>query len=230
MELREPRLFIEAFFAKSMEHIMRWTADVQAGLVPRFISAKYDCSECRATMGILVAALILIVSWIISEPEHWLITIMRFTFGALALWYVIAAFSYPLKVGLVDLPAGGGLRSPVRSVILLFFNYTEITIHFASFYLLSQSIQDSGTTRDVTSALTSLYFSIVTITTLGDGSIRPVWWMGRALVSIEALVGLILIVTVLAGFLSKCIDRGKVAPLQEQTDTPVQEGAKDQEP
>jgi hypothetical protein len=229
MEQRKPRLFVEAFFAKCIAQITRCTAGVQARFIPRTIATKFDRSECSATIGILVAALILMASWMVSNDAYGAIILVKFVLGILALWYAIGAFAYPLRVVLVDLPRGGGLQSPVRSVILLFFNYAEITIHFASFYLLSESIEELEAVGPVTSAWTSLHFSIVTITTLGDGNIRPLWWMGRSLVSAEALVGLILIVTVLARFLNKCLDRGTIEPLHEGAITPVGEGAQDQE-
>jgi hypothetical protein len=210
MAEKKDNLFVEDWFKKFVKGVTNCTAHVQARLIPQRIANKYDRSECCATAGIIIGIVILLISWFMiwSMPRGvWWAVLIRTIPALIALWLATRAFFYPLKVVLVDLPAGGPLKSPTRSIILLFFNYVEITIHFASVYLLSLSIGYTSCQKPITCPLESLYFSIVTITTLGYGDIRPVHWIGRTLVSVEVLVGIALIVTALAIFLSQLMQQ-----------------------
>jgi len=197
-------LFVEEIFRKCVTKVSRCTADVQARIIHRWILRKYDRSECCAAVGIVLGVVILLLSSFIPRGS-WCATAVRIALSIFALWWAAGAFFYPLKVVLVDLPTGGELKSPTRSIILLFFNYIGITIHFASVYLLSLSISYSVCQNPITCPLEALYFSIVTITTLGYGDIHPISCIGRTLVSVEVLVGIALIVTALARFLSESV-------------------------
>ena len=202
MGKEEAKCFVENWFQIFVESVTNLTAKKQARLIHRSILRRYDRSECCATAGIVVGLMILFLSWLVPYGLWWT-NLIRIALSTFALWWAMGAFFYPLKVVLVDIPTGSELKSPRRSIILLFFNYIEITIHFASVYLLSLSIGYSGCLNPITSPLVSVYFSIVTITTLGYGDIHPISWIGSALVSIEVLVGIALIVTALARFISE---------------------------
>jgi voltage-gated potassium channel len=78
------------------------------------------------------------------------------------------------------------LRSINRSLILLLINYFEMIMSG------KDVINDAGT---------ALYFSIVTITTLGYGDYTPIGGLGRFLVSAETIMGIVFIVLVLSTFI-----------------------------
>ena len=132
-------LFLEKGFRRVIEAVTKYTAEMQEKMIPQRIAGKYDRSECCATGRIIVGGVILLLSWSVSSGACRAIPI-RAGLSVFALWLAVGAFSYPRKVVFVDLSSGGSLKSPSRSVILLFFNYIEVTIHFVSVYLLSSSI------------------------------------------------------------------------------------------
>jgi hypothetical protein len=206
--------FIEKRFEKLTGWLTKYTAEQRAKLVVRVIGDKYDPSECCALAGVVVAFLILLVSWSIIELANfthsiapfWLRTFVVLFFwpcraflSILAIWWAAGAFFYLLRVVLVDIPKGGLIKSQTRSILLLFVNYLEIITHFASLYILTMSIKYIG--NDSISVSKAIYFSIVTITTLGDFNFSPATFLGRILVSAEVLIGMIMIVMAFAKFL-----------------------------
>lgn len=113
---------------------------------------------------------------------------------------LIEGFNYRLCIIFVDrYGEEWSLRSINRSLILLLINYFEMIIGFAAVYLWAGVIT-SG--KDVINdAGTALYFSIVTITTLGYGDYTPIGGFGRFLVSAETIMGIVFIVLVLSTFI-----------------------------
>ncbi len=67
-----------------------------------------------------------------------------------------------------------------------------LVILFCGVFYTAYGIQPSAVDQIVHSFPTSMYFSIVTFTTLGYGDFSPIGFLGRAVASIEALSGLIL--------------------------------------
>ncbi len=99
-----------------------------------------------------------------------------------------------------------GLQGFRRSVVLLFHNYIEVLFWFASFYrLLHYFFSKPFITRSLGG---SLYFSIVTMTTLGYGDIEPINEIGRAIVSVQTLIGIFMAIFLLARFVSMLPQRG----------------------
>lgn len=95
-------------------------------------------------------------------------------------------------------------RFPVsinRSLILLFMNFFEIVLCFSLLYLTSQSVLATDCGNKVDNPLDSIYFSVVTITTLGYGDFRPIGVLGRLIVIFEALTGLLFVVVIFSSFL-----------------------------
>jgi len=94
-----------------------------------------------------------------------------------------------------------GLRSLNQSLVLLFINYLEIIVGFATLYLLTDSVgYNIGV--PLSSRLDALYFSVITITTLGYGDIKPIVEVGKWLCLTETVMGFILIVLVVGSFLT----------------------------
>lgn len=129
--------------------------------------------------------------------------------NAVAPWLAIALVCYRLVDGLnyrfciifVDrYKQGWGLRSLNRSLILLFLNYLEIVLGFAVLYLVTESVGDG--TVPISGRLDGLYFSVVTITTLGYGDMMPLGATGKTLAMIETIMGFVLVVLVIGTFLT----------------------------
>lgn len=117
---------------------------------------------------------------------------------------LIDGLNYRLCIIFVDrYGQNWGLRSLNRSLILLMINYSELIIGFAALFLNSGSIGNSQSNNAIIILKSdALYFSVVTITTLGYGDYRPINTLGRWLCSTEAIMGLVLIVLVIGTFIS----------------------------
>lgn len=85
--------------------------------------------------------------------------------------------------------------SPKDRIVLALRSYVELIIDFAILYLLLPADKywwtDSKTPSTIVDAL---YFSGVTITTLGYGDISPAFWFSRLLVIYEVFCGFILLI------------------------------------
>ncbi len=96
------------------------------------------------------------------------------------------------------------VRSPQRSVLLVGLGYMELIAGFAIVYLRCGVIAYGGCANTVVEKpFHALYFSAMTITTVGFGDISPCANLGRAVTMIETLAGITLIVLVLSIFISK---------------------------
>ncbi len=105
----------------------------------------------------------------------------------------------------------GELHSINRTLLLLILNYVEIIIAFAILFLNTAS---AGTRLGevITRPVTALYFSLVTITTLGFGDIQPLTDLGRWLVISEISLGFVFVVLVFAAFLTGLASMKEVPP------------------
>lgn len=116
---------------------------------------------------------------------------------------LIDGLNYRLCIVFVDrYQRGWGLRSLNRSLILLMLNFFEIILGFANLYLATKSIGYSNSTEVLTKPIEALYFSVVTITTLGFGDIEPILRIGQKLVILEVLSGFILVILIIGVFLT----------------------------
>ena len=93
------------------------------------------------------------------------------------------------------------VTSFTRTVLLLIHNYLEIVVWFAlvyhTFYYFFETINISLNT-----VLGSLYFSLVTMTTLGYGDITPKTQWGTLIVIIQTLIGIFMALLLLARFVA----------------------------
>lgn len=117
---------------------------------------------------------------------------------------IIDGLNYRLSIVFVDrYKRDWGLRSLNRSLILFLFNFFEIIIEFAILYLATDSIAYSSSSKEIiTTPLEALYFSTITITTLGYGDMTPISSLGQKLALLEPLLGLTLIILVIGVFLT----------------------------
>ncbi len=76
--------------------------------------------------------------------------------------------------------------------------YMLLGISFAAIYRMLDTVDAHFFTQGAASGIKYLYFSFVVITTLGFGDLTPRTDIGRVIVSLEALLGQIFLVTVVA--------------------------------
>ena len=121
-------------------------------------------------------------------------------FFVIVVYILIGVFNYPLYIIFVEVYGEDwSPRSLNRSLMLLLINYIEILIGFAALYLYTGTIGDMCRVP-ISKSLDAIYFSSITITTLGYGDFTPLNGKGRMLVSVEAIAGMIFTVLIIAIF------------------------------
>lgn len=98
-------------------------------------------------------------------------------------------------------------RSYKRSIILVFLNYFEIVLNFATFYLAAGALKFTDGT-DVVKSLDAAYFSFITAVTIGYGDITPVTGdvVAKKLIIMQSIIFLVFGVIFLNFFASKLPD------------------------
>lgn len=178
---------------------------VKHALWPREAPVSKDCRRGWIDLYVLLATggLIAFLFLVVSEkPVHW----VRCWAIAMTTYLLVEMLATTLCVQFVefydrnDQPA-----SPNRSIALLGIGYVELVIGFAIFYLVNDGVRaGSGeNARRLTEAWDAVYFSLVTITTLGYGDWAPRSQGAKALVCTEVLTGLALLVVMLGAFLAR---------------------------
>lgn len=94
-------------------------------------------------------------------------------------------------------------RSYKRSMLLLFFNYIEIVFSFGVLYTCGNNMN-----QPFVSWYDSIYFSMVTSSSIGFGDYVPVTTYAKVLVSIQALFFLSFVVLFLNFFSNKVKNKG----------------------
>lgn len=94
-------------------------------------------------------------------------------------------------------------RSYKRSMLLLFFNYVEITLAFAVLYSCGNYLN-----RPLNDSLDAVYFSIITLSTIGYGELYPVTQIGKILASAQAILFLFFVILFLNFFTTKIKSKG----------------------
>lgn len=88
-----------------------------------------------------------------------------------------------------------------RILVLSIMNYIEILLWFAIFYRYLR-IDFYDTNKVLSTAIGSLYYSMVTISTLGYGEIYPISSLGRVVVTAQIAIGIFLLVLILSRIIS----------------------------
>ncbi len=95
-------------------------------------------------------------------------------------------------------PRSGDAR---RWLLVALFQYSEVVIWFAFLYMTSTAaFSNTNESVPITSRVGALYFSLVTMVTLGYGDIHPITTTGAALVLVQLPVALLLTVMTFARF------------------------------
>ncbi|TDE03295.1 potassium channel family protein [Flavobacterium sandaracinum] len=142
-------------------------------------------------LKVIFPIVILINQW---QNQQWIIWILVYVF-------LETVFYIPTLIFASDLFSKP--RSYKRSMLLLFFNYLEIAFAYAVFYSVGNYMN-----RPFLHWFDSVYFSIVTSSSIGYGDYHPVTTIGKFLVTTQALLFLFFIVLFLNFFSTKVKTRG----------------------
>lgn len=96
---------------------------------------------------------------------------------------------------------GGRGANNVERLILALSCYLGLIFYFAILYYFSW--MECAFSMPLKTFFDSLYFSVVTITTLGYGEIHPTIWTTKLLVMYQALLGITMIVLVIGVYLNQ---------------------------
>ena len=126
----------------------------------------------------------------------WLIvTILVCLLAIYRLMEILATFA------MLHLKSSYHSKSPVHALVLTFVSYINIIIVFAILFIVIGDV--FGDTFSSTSSnflckdlINPIYFSFVTITTLGYGDLSPQTWAGKLLVIAQILIGILTIVVI----------------------------------
>ncbi|MCL1090332.1 potassium channel family protein [Shewanella profunda] len=102
------------------------------------------------------------------------------------------------------------------SVRVLFFSYLACILVFAVIYYYAPN----GLLNKDLTPVSALYFSIVTITTLGYGDILPISWYAQIAISLQALLG----ITIL-GLLINAVWTGHANKIEDETKKSIEHQA-----
>jgi hypothetical protein len=173
-------------------------------LLERFLNWKFESKtfkrrywlEIFIILDIFIALLMncLLTIPISRSLVYWslLIIIMAFAF-----YRIIEIICYQFHDILVNTEKT--LYDKVRTLFIAFLNYFEIIFWFGFFYhIFYFSFSDENVLNTVGG---SLYYSIVTMTTLGSGNIFPTDMIGRVIIIFQVLIALYMALVVIARFI-----------------------------
>ena len=102
-----------------------------------------------------------------------------------------------------------------------FISYVVIAISFAQVYWILNELVVNSFNQRLTPAQNAefLYFSMITLTSLGYGGIAPVNPFVRVVAALESMTGIFFVAIVVARLVSA------YRPLQERADSPIQKGS-----
>jgi hypothetical protein len=142
-------------------------------------------------LKVIFPIVILVNQW---QNQEWLIWILVYVF-------LETVFYIPTLIFASDLFSKP--RSYKRSMLLLFFNYLEIAFAYAVFYSVGNYMN-----KPFFHWFDSIYFSIVTSSSIGYGDYHPITPIGKFLVTTQALLFLFFIVLFLNFFSTKVKTKG----------------------
>jgi len=146
----------------------------------------------------------------------WYPFLSKFCLIVVVIYRTVDAVNYRLCILFVDrYKSEWGLRSLNRSLILLLINYLELIVGFGILYIHTNSIERNSDGLLV-APLNALYFSVVTITTLGYGDYSPITSTGQWLVMVETLLGFVLVALVIGSFLTGLKDIKELSKKENQ--------------
>jgi hypothetical protein len=152
-----------------------------------------------------MAALLWTSAWSLSHGLGWL-------WFLIVTWRIVDVLSHHAGVLFIDRRvADWKPRSRERTLAFAFVSFIELMIAFAVIYLWTDAIVSSSDQAPLSTALDAIYFSAVTMTTLGFGDFTPVRGSGRFVVVLQLLTALAFVSIVIQGFVSIALENERSA-------------------
>lgn len=103
-----------------------------------------------------------------------------------------------------------------------FISYVVIAISFSQLYWILNEVVVNSFNQKIAAAQSAefLYFSMITLTSMGYGGIAPVNPFVRVVAALESMTGIFYVAVVVARLVSA------YRPLQERADSPIREGTR----
>ncbi len=206
------KMLQKSFTAKLWETFFRFIRDyhphqILFKILKKLLKAKED-EQCYALIDVwihfhLLLAVIIWLAFGIVDQVTWLMWFFVI-YGILRISFVVI---YNMNAILFDPFRHNCSKGPymVRSfrrvLICVFINYVEILLWFAIFYRLFKH-RFCMFNVCLNNLWGSLYFSVVTMTTLGYGDIKPIDNCGAFMCLFQTLIGVFWVVVVIARFIS----------------------------
>jgi hypothetical protein len=173
----------------------RWQFSGNARQVGVYVRRAVDWHILLMTIGLVSAYL---TTYYAGRLElHVLRNLVFGLTGLFTVWRLGEILSVFVEL---HLKSGTNSESPARDVLNTIWHYLEVIIAFATFYVIvswcGNDRFSNGTASLVHSPVTPLYYSVVTIATIGYGDFSPQRAVGKFLVCLEIMLGFILVVIV----------------------------------
>jgi len=166
---------------------------------------RYDGFESQLIEIYILVRTVVLVGLLCSNLRCGLVRILVF-------WEMVGLVALPMRIVFVDRYAYDKkkrftYRGPYwrpysfnRNLQLIIWNYFELIVGFAYLYRAFGVVELTSCGNILRGAWEALYFSVVTITTVGYGDMRPLPGWGRFLAGSEAVMGIILLVFIVGSF------------------------------
>ena len=165
-------------------------------LLPQRIVATWGFSDSWVLVFSIVAIIFVLLIPISLGSR---LAVAAFVIGGLRVLEIIGYLFNVLLLSTSKKSSGESiprLLSARRSLVLALHNYIEIVLWFAvSYSILAEHFCDKA--KVLSSSVGSVYFSVVTMTTLGYGDITPTDSLTWALVTLQTAIGLFMVLVVL---------------------------------
>ncbi|EOB6777518.1 ion channel [Vibrio cholerae] len=111
----------------------------------------------------------------------------------------------------------GSVSLLVKKLGGVFISYLGVALLFSAIYRILNIYIERAFNQNFESSIDSIYFSIVTITTLGYGDILPVHWLSKILVIVEVLMGVMFLAVMIGLIISTSLDHKDQSESNEQS-------------
>jgi len=189
----ETDMYELSLLEKSIMSILVFIRSFSIGNLKALLPSKKVRSQA-SEIYVLVWFFVLLILLVFPSDANW--------FPFVIVYRLFDSLNYRLCIVFVDrYRTGWGLRSMNRTFMLLLINYLEMIIGFAALYIYTGSIATEEIYK-ITSSWDALYFSVVTISTLGYGDFYPNCEMGQFLIVAQTLMGIVFILLVFSTVLT----------------------------